>query len=144
MFALISGIQCLWPDKDRLVCDNEPMGIRGPKIQIGTSIRSFNLFERTRIRSASFFRFVNKLPILAGPLIVLFANSALATPSYVQANYAVPQTPQTAVTVPYTATQAATDLNVVIGRMERYDSADRFGDRYRGERLPIGGRTNDP
>ena len=33
---------------------------------------------------------------------------------YVQGNYAVPQTPQTAVTVPYTAAQTAGNLNVVI------------------------------
>jgi len=36
------------------------------------------------------------------------------TPTYVQGNYAVPQTPQTTVTVPYTATQAANDLNVIV------------------------------
>jgi hypothetical protein len=35
-------------------------------------------------------------------------------PTYVQGNYAVPQTPQTTVTVPYTGTQAANDLNVVV------------------------------
>jgi hypothetical protein len=35
-------------------------------------------------------------------------------PHYVQGNYAVPQTPQATVTVPYTATQTAGNLNVVI------------------------------
>ena len=34
--------------------------------------------------------------------------------SYVQGNYATPQSPLTAVTVPYTAAQTAGDLNVVI------------------------------
>src|SRR5215471_19449850 len=42
-----------------------------------------------------------------------FLETKANTPTYVQGNYAVPQTPQTTVTVPYTATQAATDLNVV-------------------------------
>jgi hypothetical protein len=36
------------------------------------------------------------------------------TPAYVQGNYAAPQTPQTTITVPYTAAQKAGDLNVVI------------------------------
>ncbi len=34
--------------------------------------------------------------------------------SYVQGNYADPQSPQTAVTVPFTAAQTAGDLNVVV------------------------------
>jgi hypothetical protein len=116
MFGSISGIHCLWPDKDRLLCDNELMGTRGPKIQIGTIIRSFNFSGQTRIaRSrATLFRFISQIPILAASLIALCANSALAQPRYVQGNYAVPQTPQTTVTVSYTATQAAADLNVVI------------------------------
>jgi hypothetical protein len=37
-----------------------------------------------------------------------------ATPSYVQGNYAVPQTPQATVTLPFTAAQTAKNLNVVI------------------------------
>jgi hypothetical protein len=48
---------------------------------------------------------------------VLFADTAFATgatPNFVQGNYAVPQTPQTNVTVPYTAAQTAGNLNVVI------------------------------
>ncbi len=48
-------------------------------------------------------------------MFVLFANAATATtPNYVQGNCAVPQTPQTKVTVTYTAAQAAGNLNVVI------------------------------
>jgi hypothetical protein len=37
-----------------------------------------------------------------------------ATPAYVQGNYAVPQTPQTAVMLPFSAVQSAGDLSVVI------------------------------
>ena len=36
------------------------------------------------------------------------------TPTYVQGNATVPQTPQTLVTVPYTAAQTAGNLNLVI------------------------------
>jgi len=58
---------------------------------------------------------LGKLPILAGLPTVLFATTAMATaPNYVQGNYAVPQTPQTKVTVTYTTSQTAGDLNVVI------------------------------
>ena len=38
----------------------------------------------------------------------------MAAPGYVQGNYAVPQTPQTTVTLPYTSAQTAGDLNVVV------------------------------
>jgi uncharacterized protein YciI len=58
-----------------------------------------------------------RLTVLAGLPLVLFANSAVATlttPNYVQGNDAVPQTPQTKVTVTYTAAQIAGHLNVVI------------------------------
>jgi hypothetical protein len=41
-------------------------------------------------------------------------TSTPGNPTYVQGNYAAPQISQTTVTVPYTATQAATDLNVVV------------------------------
>src|SRR5271167_1387176 len=41
----------------------------------------------------------------------LFATSAI---TYVQGNYATPQTPQTTVSVTFTAAQAADDLNVVV------------------------------
>jgi uncharacterized protein YciI len=58
-----------------------------------------------------------RLTVVAGLPLVLFANSAVATlttPNYVQGNDAVPQTPQTKVTVTYTAAQIAGHLNVVI------------------------------
>ena len=35
-------------------------------------------------------------------------------PTFIQSNYAIPQTPQTTVTVPYTAAQTAGNLNVVV------------------------------
>jgi hypothetical protein len=49
--------------------------------------------------------------------LVLFAGGPVPTwaaPAYVQGNYAVPQLPETTVTVPYMAAQIAGDLNVVI------------------------------
>ena len=58
-----------------------------------------------------------RLTVIAGLPLVLFANSAVAaltTPNYVQGNDAVPQTPQTKVTVTYAAAQIAGHLNVVI------------------------------
>ena len=42
------------------------------------------------------------------------AMLAASTITYVQGNYATPQTPQTTVNVTYTAAQAAGDLNVVV------------------------------
>jgi hypothetical protein len=52
--------------------------------------------------------------MLAGVQILFCANAALAAPAFVQDNYAVPQSPQSSVTVPYTGTQRTGDLNVVI------------------------------
>jgi hypothetical protein len=69
------------------------------------------------MRNSLFLCLLKKLTIRAGLPIVLFAHStavAATTPKYVQGNYAVPQTSQTAVTVPYTAGQTAGNLNVVI------------------------------
>ncbi len=63
------------------------------------------------------FRVVKRFAVLAGSPLILFANNAFAaptTPKYIQGNYAVPQTSQTNVTVPYTAAQTAGNLNVVI------------------------------
>src|SRR5262245_2946360 len=115
LFGLISGIRCLWSNKDRRQCDSKLTEKRRSKIQIGTIIRCFGLSGGTPIApSATFSLFVNSIPIFAGTLTALCANSALATPSYVQGNYAVPQNPQTTVTVPYTKTQTATHLNVVV------------------------------
>src|ERR1700758_3686707 len=67
------------------------------------------------MRHIPFRRLLKRLAVLAGlPLVLLVHSAVAATPQYVQGNYAVPQTPQTSVTVPYTATQFAGDLNVVI------------------------------
>ena len=48
----------------------------------------------------------------------VYGERQLATPaptiSYVQGNYATPQSPQTTVNVPFTAAQAAGDLNIVV------------------------------
>jgi hypothetical protein len=49
-------------------------------------------------------------------LLFLLATVAVAAaaPNYIQGHYAVPQTPQTSVTVPYSSAQTAGDLNVVV------------------------------
>ncbi len=49
------------------------------------------------------------------PFLLLATGAvAEAAPKYIQGNYAVPQTPQTSVTVPYSSAQTAGDLNVVV------------------------------
>jgi hypothetical protein len=115
MFGLISAIQCLSPDKDHLICDEDLMGTFGPNIQVGTRMRGFSLFEAMGIGRlwALFFSFV-KRSIVVEAAILLCANPAWATPAYVQGNYAVPQTAQTSVQVTYTGTQTVGDLNLVI------------------------------
>ena len=70
--------------------------------------RHFDVFAFLR-------RLLTKLPLLAGLVTVLLACSAFAaSPSFVQGNSAVPQTPQANVKVTYTATQTVGNLNVVI------------------------------
>jgi Fibronectin type III domain len=69
------------------------------------------------MRQFLFFHLSRVLAVVAGSPLVLFADHAIAastTPKYVQGNYAVPQTPETTVTVPYAAAQTAGNLNVVI------------------------------
>jgi hypothetical protein len=69
------------------------------------------------MRLSLFLPLLKRLAVVAGWPLVLFTCSAVAaptTPTYVQSNYAVPQTAQTAVTVPYTAAQTTGNLNVVI------------------------------
>jgi hypothetical protein len=115
MFGSISGIHCHWPGEDRLRCDNERVRTRGPKTSFGTGILSSRPFGETRIsRAATFFCLANGLSIVAATAILLVANTAWATPSFVQGNYADPQTPQATVNVTYTRAQAAGDLNVVV------------------------------
>jgi Abnormal spindle-like microcephaly-assoc'd, ASPM-SPD-2-Hydin/Fibronectin type III domain len=59
-----------------------------------------------------------KLVALGAAMLGCFVQtvplSAAAAISYVQGNYATPQTPETTVTVPFTVAQAAGDLNVVV------------------------------
>src|ERR1700722_389245 len=57
----------------------------------------------------------SKASFLVGLASVLLASSALAlTPNFVQGNSAVPQTPQSKVTVSFSGAQNAGDLNVVV------------------------------
>ena len=56
-----------------------------------------------------------KASFLAALASLLLASSALAvTPNFIQGNYAVPQTPQSRVTVSFSGAQSAGDLNVVV------------------------------
>ena len=60
-------------------------------------------------------RFSARLPLLAASASLVLAASAMATtPNFVQGNFAAPTTPQTKVTVPFTAAQRVGDLNVVV------------------------------
>jgi hypothetical protein len=58
------------------------------------------------------------LPLLAAVALACWSHPtnlmAASTITYVQGNYSTPQTPQTTVTVPFTAAQTAGDLNVVV------------------------------
>ena len=81
---------------------------------------------------------LGKLPILAGLPTVLFATTAMAaTPNYVQGNYAVPQTPQTKVTVTYTTSQTAGDLSVVIVGWNDSTAQVSFGPNEGGNATPF-------
>ena len=62
------------------------------------------------MKSILFLCLLKRLTVLAGLPLVLFAHGAVAaitTPNYVQGNFAAPSTPQTKVTVTYTAAQTA-------------------------------------
>lgn len=57
----------------------------------------------------------SNLSLLTGLASLLLASSALAvTPNFIQGNNAVPQSPQSKVTVSFPAAQSAGDLNVVV------------------------------
>src|SRR5271166_1698688 len=64
--------------------------------------------------AAAFFGLLKRFTIVTGMAVLLCAKTAKATPSFVQGNYADPQTPQATVNVSYTRAQAAGDLNVVV------------------------------
>jgi hypothetical protein len=115
MFSVTTRIQSLCPDKDRLLCNDELMGTLDPNIQISSSIPSFRVFEERVIgrSGANISRFLERLVILTTAVAILHATAAVATPSFVQGNYAVPQFPQITVTVPL-EDQELGDLNVVI------------------------------
>jgi fibronectin type III domain protein len=73
--------------------------------------------QRLTMRNPAFRLLLERLALFAVLPLVLFAHragAAVTTPGYVQGNYAVPQTPQMKVTLPYTAAQTAGNLNVVI------------------------------
>src|SRR5580704_9257898 len=67
------------------------------------------------MRHFLFFCLLKRLAVLLALLLLASAAIAAQTiPKFIQGNYAVPQTPQTSITVPYTAAQSAGDLNVVV------------------------------
>jgi hypothetical protein len=68
------------------------------------------------MRNSLFLSLLNHLAVRAELPLFLLATGAVAAaaPKYIQGNYAVPQTPQTSVTVPYSTAQTAGDLNVVV------------------------------
>src|SRR5262249_30680811 len=110
------GRQPLWPAKDRLRSGNHLTGTDKDDSKFGIFIRlsrvSGEIFLRKLcVRSLILLRGV---AMLAGAQILFCANAALAAPAFVQDNYAVPQSAQSSVTVPYTGTQRTGDLNVVI------------------------------
>src|SRR5271157_2777483 len=92
-------------------------GTAGFKTKLHMGYRASRRLEETQIRrpGGTLFPLLGKLPLLAGLATVLFAITALGTtPNYVQGNSAVPQTPQTKVTVTYSLAQSVGDLDVVI------------------------------
>jgi hypothetical protein len=115
MFSLKSGHRSVWSAKDPLRSGHHVCGRNWSNNEIDTLIYGFsfsgNFFLRTLwVRALALSR---ESMILAG-LILFSGNTALATPAFVQANCAVPQSPQNSVTVPYTEAQEAADLNVVV------------------------------
>jgi hypothetical protein len=68
------------------------------------------------MRNSLFLSLLKNLTVHAELPLFLLATGAVAAaaPQYIQGEYAVPQTPQTSVTVPYSSAQTAGDLNVVV------------------------------
>jgi hypothetical protein len=78
------------------------------------SFSSFSPLTSFLDASGSLFK---KLPLLATLALGLGSTSLLAataTPAFVQGNYVDPQTPQSAVSVNFSAAQSAGNLNVVV------------------------------
>jgi hypothetical protein len=67
------------------------------------------------MRNSLFLSLLTNLTVRAELPLFLLASGAVAAaaPKYIQGNYAVPQTPQTSVSVAYSLAQTAGDLNVV-------------------------------
>jgi hypothetical protein len=115
MFSQNSGSQPFWPGKYCSRSGNDLTRTCGHTKQIGRFIRGFSVSGQSRIGKLGTRILARSrgVTILAGAGISFCLNTALATPAFVQGNYAVPQSGQ-AVTVPYTAAQASGDLNVVV------------------------------
>ena len=76
---IISRIRGFRPDKDRLLCDNELPGTRGPKIPTARTIRSFSPFAKRRIGrvAATFFCLPKRSAIGAAAAALLSANNLI-------------------------------------------------------------------
>ena len=90
---------------------SDPLGARLiplPARSFPAAVQSFAARKTSLVRAGIAF--------LLGTLCAQFGGpeTAMAQPGYVQGNYAVPQTPQTTVTLPYTSAQTAGDLNVAV------------------------------
>ena len=104
-----SGIQPLWPNKDRLLSSDDLTGTHNSNNQIGTIIRSFNIFGEIGVGKlcARIPALLATVTMLMGAVIFFYPNTTLTAPAYVQGNYMVPQSPQTSATVPYPGAQGA-------------------------------------
>ena len=58
--------------------------------------------------------FPSRLVALVRISTFLLSSAAVGSPSYVQGNYAVPQAPQTTISLPFTSTQGAGNINLVV------------------------------
>src|SRR5262249_3874991 len=58
--------------------------------------------------------FPSRLVALVGISTFLLSSAAVGSPTYVQGNYAVPQAAQTTISLPFTSTQGAGNINLVV------------------------------
>src|SRR6516225_12423735 len=116
MFSENSGRQPLWPTTDHVRSGSNFTGTNKSNCQIDAIIRGFSVSGKIFLRKSCIcsLALLRGVTILVGPPALFYANTALAAPAFVQGNYAVPQLSQSSVIVPYTASQAAGDLNVVV------------------------------
>ena len=90
---------------------SDPMAaqlIPRPPESLPAAIKSLATRKTSLVRTGIVFLLGALWGQLGGP------ETAMAAPAYVQGNNAVPQTPQTTVTLPYTSAQKAGDLNAVV------------------------------